>query len=76
MTRFGTFEPFLAGLRPFIGFHCFCFHCQDFDRFLLDPPRSCLARGVINEIGAQVRNLLNVQIEMTKYISNVKTLPL
>ena len=33
MTRFGTFEPFLAGLRPCIGFHCFWFHCQDFGQF-------------------------------------------
>ena len=50
MTRKGNFEQFLAWLRLFFGFHCFCFHCQDFGWFLLNPPRSCLARGVITYV--------------------------
>ena len=36
----------MAGLRPFIGFHCFCFHCQDFGRFLLNPHSKIRGSGL------------------------------
>ena len=28
---------FFAKRRHYFGFHCFCFHCQNFGRFLLNP---------------------------------------
>ena len=49
MTRNVTFEWFLAGLRPFIGFHCFCFHCQDFGWFLLNPHSKIRGSGLLVE---------------------------
>ena len=32
------FWAFFTKRRHYFGFHCFCFHCQDFGRFLLNPP--------------------------------------
>ena len=29
-------EPLFEKLRQYFGFHCFCFPCQDFGRFLLN----------------------------------------
>ena len=36
LTWKDTSEPLFEKLRQYFGFHCFCFPCQDFGRFLLN----------------------------------------
>ena len=45
--RNGTSEPFFTKRRHYFGFPCFCFHCQDFGRFLL---KTGSAWGVLGKV--------------------------